>query len=80
MYGAGLVGRRADQLIQETSARPILTLSDSSDFAERGGVANFFIDNGRMRFAVNPRAADRAQLRISSRLLTLARLVLDTHR
>ena len=46
-------------------------------FAERGGVANFFIDGGRMRFAVNPDAADRARLRISSRLLTLAKLVRD---
>ena len=43
--------------------------------AERGGVANFFVDNGRMRFAVNPKAAERSQLRISSRLLSLARIV-----
>ena len=38
---------------------PILTVSDLEDFAEHGGVANFFIDGGRMRFAVNPDAAER---------------------
>ncbi len=75
VYGAALDANRAQRLIHEASGRPILTVSDVSDFAQRGGVANFFIDGGRMRFAVNPAAADRAGLRISSRLLTLARLV-----
>jgi hypothetical protein len=54
---------------------PILTLSDTADFAERGGIANFFIDDGRLRFSVNPGAATRARLQISSRLLSLAKIV-----
>ena len=77
VYGAALDARRAKRLIQAASGRPILTVSDVPDFAQRGGVANFFVDGGRMRFAVNPAAADRARLRISSKLLTLARLVRD---
>jgi hypothetical protein len=75
VYGAGLDGRRAQALIRATSSLPILTVSDLSDFARRGGVANFFIDDGRLRFAVNPDAAERARLQISSRLLSLARIV-----
>ena len=77
VYGASLDRTSAEELVRSTSGRPILTLSDREDFAERGGVANFFIDGGRMRFAVNRAAADRARLRISSRLLTLAKLVRD---
>ena len=50
-------------------------MSDAVDFAARGGIANFFMDGSRMRFAVNPGAASRAQLQISSRLLSLARIV-----
>lgn len=77
VYGASLTGNSARQLVRAVSGLPILTVSDLEDFAERGGVANFFVDGGRMRFAVNPAAVDRARLRISSRLLTLAKLVRD---
>jgi hypothetical protein len=75
LYAPDLDGTSAERLIQTTSMQPILTVSDAADFAEIGGVANFFVDNGRMKFAVNPNAAVRARLRISSRLLTLARIV-----
>jgi len=80
VYGAALDGTRAQQLIRTASGQAILTVSDSSDFARRGGVANFFMDGDRMRFAVNPAAADRARLRISSNLLTLATVVRDDGR
>ncbi len=77
VYGAALDANRVSELVRAASGRPILTVSDSADFAQRGGVANFFVDDGRMRFAVNPAAAERARLRISSRLLTLAKVVRD---
>jgi hypothetical protein len=38
-----------------------------------GGVAQFFFDQGRLRFTVQLEAARRARLQISSRLLTLAK-------
>jgi hypothetical protein len=74
-YGSNLVGAQAERLLRTTSRMPILTMSDATDFAQRGGVANFFIDNRRVRFAVNPHAVARARLQISSRLLSLAKLV-----
>ena len=77
VYGASLNPSTTQQLIQATSSLPILTVGDSSDFAARGGIANFFVDDGRMRFAVNPDAAARAQLQISSKLLSLARITRD---
>lgn len=78
VYAASLDRNSAQELIGAVSGHPILTVSDLEDFAESGGVANFFIDGGRMRFAVNPVAAERARLRISSRLLTLAKIVADS--
>ena len=42
-----------------------------------GGVANLFIEGGRMRFAVNVDALQRSKLRLSSRLLSLAKIVKD---
>jgi hypothetical protein len=75
IYGADLDRDSAQRLIRTTSNRSVFTVSDTSDFAERGGIANLFVDNGRMRFAVNPGAAVRARLQISSKLLSLARIV-----
>jgi len=75
LFGASLDESSARELLRAVAGHPILTVSDWESFAARGGVANFFIEGARMRFAVNPDAAERGRLRISSRLLTLARLV-----
>jgi hypothetical protein len=40
-------------------------------------VGQLFVENGKMRFALNPAAAQRARLRISSKLLALAKVVKD---
>ncbi|MEO7190960.1 MAG: YfiR family protein [Vicinamibacterales bacterium] len=75
IYAAEPDRNRAARLIQTTSRLPILTVSDATDFAEHGGIANFFLDNGRLRFAVNAGAASRARMQISSKLLSLAKIV-----
>jgi len=54
--------------------RPVLTVGESDGFIEQGGIANFYIDRGNVRFEINPEAAQRADLRISARLLQLARI------
>jgi hypothetical protein len=53
------------------------SISDCNHFARLGGVANFFVQDGRLRFAINVDAARRASLRISSRMLALAQIVQD---
>ena len=53
----------------------ILTVSDIEDFAERGGIIGFTIEQKRVRFSINTETAGRSGLQISSRLLKLARLV-----
>ena|SRR5688572_15109563 len=77
VYASGLRADREQSLVDATRGRPILTASDSGTFMKRGGVAAFHIAGGRMKFSVNPSAAERAQLRISSRLLSLAVIVKD---
>ena len=42
-------------------------------FCARGGVFNLFVDQEHVRFEVNPGAADRRGLQLSSSLLRLAR-------
>ena len=54
---------------------PILTVGETPNYIERGGIVNFFLEDGKVRFEINRNAAERAGLRISSRLLHLARIV-----
>jgi hypothetical protein len=44
-------------------------------FAAAGGIVNFTLNEGHVRFQVNPHAAERAKLQISSRMLSLAQIV-----
>jgi hypothetical protein len=53
----------------------ILTVGEAQGFAEGGGVIHFKLDGGRVRFDINVQAAERAQLHISSKLLSLAQVV-----
>ena len=63
------------QGLRAASSKPVLTVGYTDGFAERGGVINLYRDGRRIRFEVNPDAADRAGLRISSQLLRLARII-----
>lgn len=69
--------RRAQQLVERVKDKPVLTVSDLGSFAQMGGVANLFVEDGRMRFAVNVDSMQRSKLRLSSRLLSLAKIVKD---
>ena len=66
-------------MLEQTAAVPTLTVSDVPHFAESGGMIGLFLAAGKMRFAVNVDAVQRGRLRLSSRLLSLAKIVKDTH-
>ena len=51
-----------------------LTVGESRGFASRGGVIGFFRDKTRIRFEINRNAAREVGVKISSRLLRLAKL------
>jgi len=69
---------RAVATLDEIKGAAVLTVSDGEAFAQRGGVIGLFLEDGKMRFAVNAEAAQRGGVRLSSRLLTLAKLVKET--
>src|SRR3989442_1967878 len=66
---------RLDDLLQIVKSVPILTVGETPGFAERGGVIRFVVEDNRVRFEINVEAAHQADLTISSRLLTLARII-----
>jgi len=66
---------RLGQILENVRGQSILTIGDTDGFAQLGGIVNFVLEDGKVRFEINPESAGRARLRISSRLLTLARII-----
>jgi hypothetical protein len=77
LYANGLDARRATELVDAVKDTPVLSVSDYNSFAQLGGIAHLFVEDGRMRFAVNVDATARSKIRLSSRLLSLAVIVKD---
>jgi hypothetical protein len=67
--------KRARAVLAELKASSILTVGETEGFTTEGGVINFKLEEGRVRLRVNVEAAERAKLRISSKLLSLAQIV-----
>ncbi len=61
-----------DDLIIEAVKNHILTISDEKDAITKGVIIELFRANSRLRFNINLKIADKSNLRLSSRLLSLA--------
>ena len=53
----------------------MLTVGDSAGYGASGVILNFYESDKRIRFEANTTAAARAGLRVSSHLLSIARIV-----
>lgn len=72
--------RRLPDLRRAVGGHPLLLVGDDPDFALKGGTIGFFREKDRVRFEVNVATAESAGLRISSRMLDVARVVGRTAR
>jgi hypothetical protein len=66
---------RLAEIKAAVAGQPVLTVGDHPEFAQDGGMVNFIKEDGRVRFEVNRAAADKVGLRLSSKLLQVARVV-----
>jgi YfiR/HmsC-like len=67
--------KQALEILRGLRGANVLTVGDTAGFAGMGGIINFVLDDGRVRFEINTKAAERAHLKISARLLTVAKLI-----
>jgi len=63
------------EILHHLQGAPVLTVGEADRFARRGGMIGFYSEDNRVRLEVNRAAAERAGLRLSSKLLAVARLV-----
>ena len=64
--------KRIRTLLQAVQSASVLTVGESDGFIASGGVINFKVEDDKVRIEISTAAADRAKLRISAKLLSLA--------
>ena len=77
LYLSGMDLKQARKVVDSVKGTAVFTVSDIEGFAEAGGIAQLRLEQGRMRFTINPAAAQRARLALSAKLLSLAIIVKD---
>ncbi len=65
---------RTNEYVTTSFEHAVLTVSDCPQFMPEGGIIRLFMEDRKMRFEIHPRSADRARLRLSSKLLRLAKI------
>lgn len=68
---------RLPQILRSVRDAPVLTVGDTQGFLEQGGIVNFIREGSKVRFEISQESAERAGIKISSRLLRLAVRVLS---
>ena len=65
------------EILSALRGRSVLTVGDSQGFVDAGGMIELLVEDERMRFQVNLHAANEARLKMSAKLLSLAKAVLS---
>src|SRR5262249_24585332 len=78
LYLPSSEAKHLPQILKKLPHASLLTVGENEDFTQSGGVIRFFVDENKIRFEVNTDAAHRAKLKLSSKLLALARIVRDS--
>lgn len=71
----GQTEKRLADLLRRVRGQGVLTVSDQDDFARQGGIVGFYTEAGKIKLEINPATARGANLKISAKLLELARTV-----
>lgn len=75
LFVAAPAEKHLDRIVALSRGAGMLTMGDTEGFGQRGAMVNFFLENGKVRFEINLDVARQGGLKISSKLLSLARIV-----
>jgi hypothetical protein len=66
--------KRLPSILTALRGSSVLTVADMDDFVGSGGMIQFVVEDARVRVAIDVTATARARLKVSSKLLSLARV------
>ncbi len=67
--------KKLSEILIKTKDLPILTVADIRRFCQSGGIVNFLTVKKKVRMEINVNATKRAGLKISSKLLSLSKII-----
>lgn len=67
--------RKVRSILEGLKGASVLTVGDTPGDAKQGCIIDFLIEDSKVRFEINVGAADLANLKVSSKLLSLAKVV-----
>jgi hypothetical protein len=65
--------------LSKAGGHPVLSVGETEHFTRDGGMIGLFVEDNKVRFDINVEAAERSKLKISSKLLLLAKNVIGNH-
>lgn len=74
VVGSSEEGRLAD-ILRSAQRQPALTVSEIDGFIDAGGMIGLVVNNARVQFEINVRAAELANLKFSAQMMKLAQRV-----
>ena len=73
----GKLGKRSvPEELARLKGTPVLTVGETEQFVKENGMIGFCLEDNKIRFEINLESAERAKLKISARLLALAKAVI----
>jgi len=66
---------RVRPVLKSLNGASVLTVGETDGFAQQGGMINLTLEDNRVHFEINVDAAEHAGLKISSKLLSLAKII-----
>jgi hypothetical protein len=67
--------RKLGAILETLGKFPTLTVGEDEDFTRAGGCLRFFLVEDKVHFEINMQATERARLKVSAKLLSVARVV-----
>jgi hypothetical protein len=66
---------RQGRILESLRNRSVLTVGEADGFLTEGGIIRFVLEQNKVRFDISPEAAESSGLKVSSKLLRLARRI-----
>lgn len=68
---------KLESIVKYARKKQILTIGDTPGYPQQGVIINFYLENNKVRIEINIDTAEQSKLKISSKLLNLARIIHD---
>jgi hypothetical protein len=66
---------RLNEILNSLNGTPVLTVGEAEKFTQLGGIIRFYLEENHVRFEINKTAANRSNLKISAKLMEIARVI-----